>query len=45
MCPPGQAFDVDRRPLYPVPVHVVERKGMTMKVAYLISVRLGAFSI
>ena len=27
---------------YPVPSHVVERKEMTMKVAYLISLRLGA---
>ena len=41
----SQAVDVpvQRRTLSAV--HVVERKGMTMKVAYLISVRLGAASI
>jgi 3-dehydroquinate synthase len=36
--------DVTEAP-YPVSVHVVERKGMTMKVAYLISVRLGAATV
>jgi hypothetical protein len=37
----GGFVDVAAPGPYASPVHVVERKGMTMKVACLISVRLG----
>jgi hypothetical protein len=41
----GVFVDVAARGPYASPVHVVERKGMTMKVARLISLRLDAISL